>query len=213
MRLIDSHAHLQAPAFAEDRDEVVAAAGSAGVERILVPGLGRRPRRALGLAVGPRLDRCRRGGPPSRRCRGRTPTGRHRGWPREPVVVADRRDRPRLRPHPLPARAQLANLRRHLRLALDSASRRSCIAVPPAGRARRPGRTDRRAAGRGLRGRRPGDAFGDRPPAVLHSFSGPVDYAAAALELGLRDLVLRPRLPRAKRRRPEVRVSSRASGC
>jgi TatD DNase family protein len=28
-------------------------------------------------------------------------------------------------------------------------------------------------------------AFGNRPPAVLHSYSGPVDYADAALELGL----------------------------
>jgi len=27
--------------------------------------------------------------------------------------------------------------------------------------------------------------FGARPPALLHSFSGPVDYAEAALELGL----------------------------
>ena len=26
--------------------------------------------------------------------------------------------------------------------------------------------------------------FGDRPPGVLHSFSGPVDYAEAALEMG-----------------------------
>ena len=29
------------------------------------------------------------------------------------------------------------------------------------------------------------EAFGGRPPALLHSFSGPVDYAEAALELGL----------------------------
>ena len=27
-------------------------------------------------------------------------------------------------------------------------------------------------------------AFGDRPPAILHSVSGPADYVAAALELG-----------------------------
>jgi TatD DNase family protein len=29
------------------------------------------------------------------------------------------------------------------------------------------------------------DAFGDSPPAILHSFSGPVDYAVAALEMGI----------------------------
>jgi TatD DNase family protein len=28
-------------------------------------------------------------------------------------------------------------------------------------------------------------AFGDRPPAVIHSFSGPVDYARAVIDLGL----------------------------
>ena len=28
------------------------------------------------------------------------------------------------------------------------------------------------------------ERFGDRPPGVLHSFSGPVDYAEAALEMG-----------------------------
>ena len=35
------------------------------------------------------------------------------------------------------------------------------------------------------RGARGPDAFGGRPPAVLHSFSGPVDYAEAAVEMGL----------------------------
>ncbi len=29
------------------------------------------------------------------------------------------------------------------------------------------------------------ERFGDRPPGVLHSFSGPVDYAESALEMGL----------------------------
>ena len=38
MRLIDSHAHLQADAFAADLAVVVGAAREAGVERILVPG-------------------------------------------------------------------------------------------------------------------------------------------------------------------------------
>ena len=38
MRLIDSHCHLQAERFADDVDEVLAAARDAGVERILVPG-------------------------------------------------------------------------------------------------------------------------------------------------------------------------------
>ncbi|MFI5262826.1 MAG: TatD family hydrolase, partial [Candidatus Limnocylindrales bacterium] len=37
MRLIDSHAHLQADAFAADADVVVAAAEQAGVARVLDP--------------------------------------------------------------------------------------------------------------------------------------------------------------------------------
>lgn len=38
MRLIDSHAHVQADAFESDRSEVIKAARDAGVERMLVPG-------------------------------------------------------------------------------------------------------------------------------------------------------------------------------
>ena len=38
MRLIDSHAHVQAEAFEEDRSDVIGAARDAGVERMLVPG-------------------------------------------------------------------------------------------------------------------------------------------------------------------------------
>jgi TatD DNase family protein len=42
---------------------------------------------------------------------------------------------------------------------------------------------ERRAAGVG--GAAWAGAFGDRPPAVIHSFSGPADYARAVLDLGL----------------------------
>ena len=38
MRLVDSHAHLQTSAFADDAAAVLSAAYEAGVERILVPG-------------------------------------------------------------------------------------------------------------------------------------------------------------------------------
>ena len=38
MRLIDSHAHLEADAFAADVTDVIASARAAGVERLLVPG-------------------------------------------------------------------------------------------------------------------------------------------------------------------------------
>jgi TatD DNase family protein len=38
LRLIDSHAHIQAEAFDADREGVLAEARAAGVERMLVPG-------------------------------------------------------------------------------------------------------------------------------------------------------------------------------
>ena len=72
-----------------------------------------------------------------------------------------------------PREAQLANLRRHLRLASE-------LGKPAILHCRsRPGERDAQddllrelsAAG--------------RPPALLHSFSGPLDYAQAALEMGL----------------------------
>ena len=50
-----------------------------------------------------------------------------------------------------------------------------------------------RAAGFGGEASRP--AFGDRPPAVIHSFSGPVDYAREVLRPRPGDLVLGPRVP------------------
>ena len=49
--LVDSHCHLQDPAFDPDRDEVMARAAAAGVERLLVPGYDLpSSRRALDLA-------------------------------------------------------------------------------------------------------------------------------------------------------------------
>ena len=38
MRLVDSHCHLNADRFADDVDDVLTAARTAGLERILVPG-------------------------------------------------------------------------------------------------------------------------------------------------------------------------------
>jgi TatD DNase family protein len=53
MALADSHAHLDGPEFDSDRDEVIARARAAGVERIILIGLWRKPGdfgRALELA-------------------------------------------------------------------------------------------------------------------------------------------------------------------
>jgi TatD DNase family protein len=84
-----------------------------------------------------------------------------------------------------PQEEQLANLRRHLRLALDTGKPAILHCRSAAGQrdAQDALLSELRAAGFG--GSPSAVAFGTRPPALLHSFSGPVDYAAAALELGL----------------------------
>ena len=84
-----------------------------------------------------------------------------------------------------PIADQLTNLRRNLALALDTGKPAILHCRSSAGR-RDAQDALRRGAARGRRGRPAwAAAFGDRPPAVIHSFSGPVDYAAEVIELGL----------------------------
>ena len=84
-----------------------------------------------------------------------------------------------------PIPAQLTNLRRNLALALETGKPAILHCRSAAGR--RDGQDalldELRAAGIG--GGAWAAAFGERPPAVIHSFSGPVDYARAVLDLGL----------------------------
>jgi TatD DNase family protein len=51
MRIIDSHAHLEGDAFAEDRDAVLERARSAGVEAILAIGSGTSPAERIDAAI------------------------------------------------------------------------------------------------------------------------------------------------------------------
>jgi TatD DNase family protein len=81
---------------------------------------------------------------------------------------------------------QLANLRRNLALAMDT-GRPAILHVRS-----RPGASDAQdalvaeLATAGFGGERAASAFGpNRPPAVIHSFSGSVDYARRVLDLGL----------------------------
>jgi TatD DNase family protein len=80
---------------------------------------------------------------------------------------------------------QLVNLRRNLALALDT-GRPAILHVRSA-----TGRRDAQDAlldelGRaGVGGATWAAAFVDRPPAIIHSYSGPLDYARAVLDLGL----------------------------
>jgi TatD DNase family protein len=173
VRLIDSHAHLQAEAFASDAEPVLDAARAAGLERILVPGWD--------------LNSSRRSVEFTRSFGTDASAGIHphvasesdRDWEaideiaRRPEVVAvgetgldyDRGFSPR--------EDQLTNLRRHLALATE-------LGKPAILHCRsRPGERD--AQDDLLR--EIDDA--GRPPALLHSFSGPVDYAERAIEMGL----------------------------
>jgi TatD DNase family protein len=187
MRLIDSHAHLQSQPFDSDRQTVIDSSFLAGVERILVPGWNAASSaRALEMAeADPRLDAA---------------AGIH---PHDAVGTseADWAEIVRLAGHPRivaigetgldfdrmhsPRDAQLANLRRHLRLALETGKPAilHCRSEGSECDAQDALIAELRSAGFGGPASRA--AFGDRPPAVLHSYSGPVAYAEAALEMGL----------------------------
>ena len=174
--LVDSHGHVNADRFEDDVDEVIAAARAAGVVRLLVPGwnvassgralelVDRNPWLDAGVGIHPhdaaKVDDA--------------------GWPWIVDHASDTRvvaigetglDHDRVF-SPLPD--QLANLRRHLRLAadLDKPVILHC----------------RSAAGRrdaqDLLVSELQEMGAGRPVAVIHSFSGPPDYAEAMLELG-----------------------------
>lgn len=186
MRLIDSHAHLQASAFADDAAIVITAARLAGVERLLVPGWDVDSSKAgLRLAL-------RHGVPTSAGIHPHVAAAADQAaWlsisrlaAREQVRAIgetgldyDRAFSPR--------DAQLDNLRRHLELAFGSAKPLilHCRSAP----GRRDAQDDLLAelGSAGVGGPDWRERFGGRPPGVLHSFSGPVDYAEQALSMGL----------------------------
>ncbi len=187
VRLVDSHCHLQAERFAGDVDQVVGAARLAGVERILAPGWnGWSSAASLELAVRfPWLDAAVGGQPPEAATveagEGGQPAG-HAADPRVVAVGETGLDYDRVFS---PIDAQLDNLRRNLRLALDTGKPAILHCRSAAGRrdAQDALVAELRAAGFG--GPASLTSFGDRPPAVIHSYSGPVDFAAAVVDLGL----------------------------
>ncbi len=95
-----------------------------------------------------------------------------------------------------PVEDQLVNLRRNLALALATGKPAILHCRSKAGERDAQDLLVRELQAAGF-GAAPGrTAFGDRPPAVIHSFSGPVDYAELVLGLGLAisfsGLVFRP---------------------
>lgn len=187
MRLVDSHCHLQADRFAGDVDLVVGGARLAGVERILVPGWDpESSSRALALAERFAWFDIGAGIHPHEAAR-----VDDAGWARIVALAAD----PRVRAIGetgldydrmfSPPEAQLANLRRHL--ALAAATGKPAILHCRSAEGRRDAQDallgELRASG--LLATAARDAFGGRPPALIHSFSGSPDYAAAVIEMGL----------------------------
>lgn len=185
MRLVDSHGHLQAPAFADDAAAVLAAARAVGLVRLMAPGWDA-PTSVAGVGLAERLDVLTSVGVHPHVAAGATPADRE--------LLARLATEPRARAIGetgldydrglSPRDAQLDNLRWHIGLAREHGK------VLILHCRSKPGRRDAqddlirelREAGVGADGFRA--RFDGRPPALLHSFSGPVDYAEAALELG-----------------------------
>jgi TatD DNase family protein len=187
MRLVDSHCHLQTRPFADDLDEVVGAARAAGLERILVPGVDV-PTSQEALAVVERF-------PWMDAAAGIHPHVAAEAGPAERAAIAALAADPRVvgigetgldydRGFS-PRDVQLDNLRWHLALALETGKPAilHCRSKP----GERDAQDDllRELGAAGFHGGAARAAFGGRPPAVLHSVSGPVDYVRAAVGMGL----------------------------
>jgi len=198
MRLVDSHCHVNADRFERDADQVIGAARLAGVERILVPGWNvASSERALDLVDRfPWLDAAVGVHPHDAAKVDDGGWDRIVAWASDPRVVAVGEtglDYDRVF-SPIPD--QLTNLRRNLALALATGKPAILHCRSRAGKrdAQDALLEELRAAGVG--NATWAAAFGDRPPVVIHSYSGPVDYARATLELGavlsFSGLVFRP---------------------
>ena len=188
MRLVDSHCHLNAERFAGAEEAALERAWAVGVERLLVPGWNTAScRRALELAAAfDWID---------------VSVGVHphdaakvdgAGWHEIAAAALDPRvvaigetglDYDRVF-SPIPE--QLANLRRNLELALDTGKPAILHVRSRAGQSDAQDAIVEELQAAGFGTQRSAGAFGpDRPPAIIHSFSGSVEYARRVLDLGL----------------------------
>jgi TatD DNase family protein len=174
LRLIDSHCHLQAAPFADDAVQVLASARSAGVARVLVPGYDVASSiSARVMALSGEVDAAVGIHPHVASGADDETWAAIEDLARSPETVAlgetgldyDREFSPRA--------AQLANLRRHLALGHDLGKPVILHCRSKAGEHDAQEDLLREIAAAG------------RPMALLHSFSGPVDYAERALDMGL----------------------------
>jgi TatD DNase family protein len=174
VRLVDSHCHLQSERLAGELDRIVGEARLAGVERILVPGWNVHSSEATLELVDrfPWLDAAVGVHPHDAAKVDDTAWARIVELARDPRVVAIGEtglDYDRVF-SPIPD--QLKNLRRNIRLALDTA--RPVILHCRSAAGRRDAQDALLAEVRAAPGLRP----------LIHSFSGPVDYAQAMFDLG-----------------------------
>jgi TatD DNase family protein len=186
MRLVDSHCHVNADRFERDADQVIGAARLAGVERILVPGWNVAScERALHLVERfPWLDAAVGIHPHDAAKVDDDGWARIVAWASDPRVVAIGEtglDYDRVF-SPIPD--QLTNLRRNLALALASGKPAILHCRSAAGMRDAQDALLAELLAAGVGGSAWAAAFGDRPPVVIHSFSGPADYARATLDLG-----------------------------
>ena len=176
MRLVDSHCHVNADRFADDAEDVLAAAGAAGVERILVPGWNvascERARELadrvdwIDIAVGVHPhDAAKVDDAGWRRISGWAAVERVR------AIGETGLDYDRVF-SPVPD--QLDNLRRNLRLAAETGKP---VILHCRSRAGQRDAQDALFAELTAMG-------AAHPRIVVHSFSGPADYARAMLDLG-----------------------------
>jgi len=186
--LIDSHCHLNAERFGGDEEAVLARAQAAGVERILVPGWNEASSlRALELVERfPWIDASVGVHPHDAAKVDDAGWGRIAARAGEPAVVAIGEtglDYDRVFS---PIDAQLVNLRRNLALALETGKPAILHVRSKAGGSDAQDAMVEELLAAGFGGQASIATFGpDRPPAVIHSFSGSVDYARRILDLGL----------------------------
>jgi len=188
VRLIDSHCHLNAERFGGDEEAVLVRAQAAGLERLLVPGWNEwSSNRAIELVQRfPWLDASVGVHPHDAAKVDAAGWGRIAALARERAVVAIGEtglDYDRVF-SPIPD--QLANLRRNLALALETGKPAILHVRSRTGQGDAQDAMVQELTAAGFGRQASVGVFGpDRPPAVIHSFSGSVDYARRVLDLGL----------------------------
>ena len=187
MRLIDSHCHLNADRFDADVERVIGGARLAGVERILVPGWNvASSERALSLADRfDGLDVAVGIHPHDAAKVDQAGWRRIVDWAGDPRVVAVGEtglDYDRVF-SPIPD--QLDNLRRNLTLALETGKPAILHCRSAAGRHDGQDALVAELRRAGVGGSAWAETFGERPPAIVHSFSGSADYGRTVIDLGL----------------------------